>query len=62
MAAIMFGPQMINFHPPKLQMGGPEIFEALFGNLERIWRGKESSVQGTGWRVELFFILQRHLI
>ena len=40
---------MINFHPPKLQMAGPEIFEALFGNLGLIWRGKESSVQGTEW-------------
>ena len=30
-------------------MAGPEIFEALFGNLELIWRGKESSVQGTEW-------------
>ena len=38
---------MINFRPPKLQMAGPEIFEALFGNLELIWRGKERSVRGT---------------
>ena len=30
-------------------MAGTEIFEALFGNLELIWRGKESSVQGTEW-------------
>ena len=30
-------------------MAGPEIFEALFGNLELIWRGKESSFRGTGW-------------
>ena len=43
-------------------MAGTEIFEALFGNLELIWRGKESSVQGTEWgggggegKVELFF-------
>ena len=28
-------------------MAGPEIFEALFGNLELIWRGKERSVRGT---------------
>lgn len=40
---------MINFHPPNLHMAGTEIFEALFGNLELIWRGKESSVQGTEW-------------
>ena len=39
---------MINFRPPKLQMAGPEIFEALFGNLELIWRDNESSVRGTG--------------
>ena len=48
-------------------MAGPEIFEALFGNLELIWRGKERSVRGTwgergGGEVELFFILQCHLI
>ena len=49
MAAIMFGPKMINFRLPKLQMAGSEIFEALFGNVELIWRGKESSVQGTEW-------------
>lgn len=53
---------MINFHPPNLHMAGTEIFEALYGNLELIWRGKESSVQGTEWgggggegKVELFF-------
>ena len=40
---------MINFRPTKLQMAGPEIFEALFGNLELIWRGKESLFRGTGW-------------
>ena len=49
---------MINFRPTKLQMAGPEIFEALFGNLELIWRGKESLFRGTGWGggrgVELF--------
>ena len=47
MAAIMFGPKMINFRLPKLQMAGSEIFEALFGNVELIWRGKERSVRGT---------------
>ena len=58
---------MINFRPPKLQMAGPEIFEALFGNLELIWRDNESSVRGTGGErgggggAERFFILQRHL-
>ena len=65
MAAIMFGPKMINFRLPKLQMAGSEIFEALFGNVELIWRGKERSVRGTwgeGGGVELFFILQCHLI
>ena len=43
----MFGPKMINFRLPKLQMAGSEIFEALFGNVELIWRGKERSVRGT---------------
>ena len=51
---------MINFRPPKLQMAGPEIFEALFGNLELIWRGKERSVRGTwgegGGSWTLFYI------
>lgn len=41
-------------------MAGPEIFEALFGNLELIGRGKERSVRGTwgerGGGVELFYI------
>ena len=45
-------------------MAGPEIFEALFGNLELIWRGKESSVQGTEWgegklnSFSLFYIIE----
>lgn len=49
---------MINVSPSKLQMAGPEIFEALFGNLELIWRGKESSVRGTrgGGVGDLFYI------
>ena len=46
-------------------MAGPEIFEALFGNLELIGRGKERSVRGTwgerGGELNSF-ILQCHLI
>ena len=30
------------------QNSWPEIFEALFGNLELIWRGKGSLVRETG--------------
>ena len=37
-------------------MAGPEVFEALFGNLELIWRGKESSVRGTRGAGDLFYI------